>query len=458
MRKRNKWLVGVVLVITAIAATIFFGIKGFAASEAHRFLAERGVPVNQLTVASITTDKIILQDVSLGHDENFKAKSMTITRLSGTSLDQIKLRIEASGIGVHGVHNGKAWLLGGVENLWQEPAKPSDNKNMASITLTNGSINVEGSKNADITGVLRIASLNYQAKGLRALASTIEITPHVSERVTLLNIPFTIAQININNDEGALLAPLSAAGSMRHKLGSDLLTGTLKARDLNKILRIKGDITHSISKQQGKILLTSNKVNLGEAQKGQISFATLLPVIAASTPTPEMQLQMSSVLLYTPDGLQNMDGVLNVDNAQAGSLLKAALSKYGELSGRLKANIPFALTPDSWKINNGHIENIGPMKLALAGQKKQKKLENIANSIAGFLGKDIPAGALDAVNISTLKLALNSINNSGDVLLKGALNGHNPLLNRGVKININLTSNLNDMMRSLAASKLGVRP
>ena len=142
-----------------------------------------------------------------------------------------------------------------------------------------------------------------------------------------------------------------------------------------------------------------------------------------------------------------MDVNAKFDNAPVAKLLEKALGKGATLEGSIMGNIPITLTKDAWRINNARILNKGPMKLTMLGQAA-----GVVGGLLDMLGKKggDTARALQEVNVSTLDLTGNSTDNKGNMTLKGTVAGNNPVIGRGVQLNLNLTTNLRDLLRSMA--------
>lgn len=454
MKKRTKILLAIAVLLIVLGVVVVSAIRGFAADAARKFLKEKNVPVHTLSLESLTPNAITLRDIVLGEDKNFKAKNLIITRISGTSLENIRVRVEADGVEIHATHNGKDWALGGVEHLWQ-PGSNSDNNHAeqsASFDLVDGKLDVTGSLNADIEGIITAQALNYQAKGLNAALSKLQITPKVTGGAQQkLTVPFTVEKVTARNDKGLLITPLRAKGNIYHVLKSDALQGTVTATDLSQKLRVDSNIAHRLAASKGTVTFKTNQIAFGE-KEGTLSLAELLPAIAGKTPTPSMQFQTDGTLQYAANGLKTITGKVHFSRLQAAGLLAQALPNYGNLEGELKGDIPFTLTPDSWQIKNGTIENATPMKLSIL-KGNTDKVEELASNVAALFGKKIKVNNFDGVNISTLSLLLNSVNKQGDVSLRGKLNGHNPLLKRPVNLNVDLQTNLNNLLGTLSIKR-----
>lgn len=443
----KKIIITIALLLFVAALVVFFGLRSFAADEARKFLAEKGVPVQSLTLESLTPNTITLRDVVLGEDDNFKAKNLVITRLSGASLQTARIQVQADGIHLQAAHNGKGWLMGGVENLWQKPTsqkETGENAKQARFSLKNGTINMEGSLQADVQGVLTAQALHYAAKGMDAQITNLTVKPKMANQ-SRLRVPFTIQKIEARNEQGLLVAPLQANGTIYHTLGQQALSGDVVGEDLNKKIKLSGTIKHALDKSAGTVQYRTNAVPFGESG-ARLQLKELLPILAQSLPTPTLDFKTTGLLHYSGSGLETLDGKLLFNNLNAGTALAKALPGYGTLQGQLKGNIPFHLTPNSWHIKNGEISNQGAMKMAAIKGKKAEKIKSLASGIAGLFGKKVKIAAFDGVNISKLALGLNSLNDKGDLAVKGGLSGHNPLLKRPVNLNVDFNTNIKDLL------------
>lgn len=454
MRTRFKWLLVIVLVIGGLAAAIWYGFNAFATDEVRRFLAERDIPVQRLTIESITTKHIVLKDVSIGENGAVQAAAVTLTRLSGNNLNTMQVHLEGSGIELRGENTKDGWSFGGVERLFPKTENKETPKEItkASVHLSGVSIDAQGALTGDIKGTLNAGGMEYKNENDLLELSKVTLKPSLNSNARQVTVPFTIGSASFSRTEGKVFTPLSLSGTAHYALEANQLKSDFSGLDGTKKFKLTGTINHNVATGNGKVTIKTNDVALGDAG-GRLKFAQLLPTMDATRPTPTMRGQLASTITLGKEGYESVNGVLDIFSLEPGVLLADALGKNGTLDGKLKAKLPFNVTPKGWKISNGDVKNDGPMKLSMLQEKEQQ----VVSGLAGLLGKSIPQGALDTVNISSLDLNANSTDDQGEMVLKGKLQGNNPMLKRDVIININLSTNLMSMLKSLAATQIQPR-
>lgn len=448
MNARIKLLL-VIGVFAALAFAVWYGIRGFASDEVRKFLAERDIPVASLTIETLTPSMIVLKDVAIGEGSAVKAKSVTITRLSGTSIDTMQVQLDASGISINGKNTPKGWSFGGVERLFPSENKPASTKEIspASVAISDANLQAKGALAGDIAATLRAKRMAYTTDTDTLLLDGIVLKPDLASAKRLVTVPFTVDSASFSNIDGAVFTPLALKGTMRYALDAGNLKGDFSGVDATKKFRMNGTVDHMVATGKGTVSIATNDVALGSSE-GRLKLTDLLPMMDASRPTPTMRGKLQSTIALGKEGYESVKGTLDVFSLDSGALLQDALKGHGTLDGLLKASLPFTITPKGWKILDGHVLNDGPMKLALL--KDDKK--DIVSGIAGLLGKSVPEGALDGVNISVLDLQALSTNEEGDIVLKGKLKGNNPMIRKDVIINVNISTNLMDMLRSLSVT------
>lgn len=454
MRTRFKWLLVVVLVIGGLGAAVWYGFNAFATDEVRRFLAERDIPVQRLTIESITTKHIILKDVSIGEDGAVQASNITITRLSGNNLNTMQVQLQGTGISLRGENTKTGWSFGGVERLFPKEESNETPKEItkASVALSDVSIDAQGSLTGNIAGTLNAASADYKNENDHLALSKVTLKPSLNAASRTVTAPFTIGSASFARSEGKVFTPLALSGTANYALATNQLKSDFTGTDSTKKFKLTGTINHNAATGVGTVSAKTNNIAFGDTG-GRLKFSQLIPTMDAERATPIMNGALASTIKLGKEGYESVNGVLDVFSLEPGVLLKDVLGKNGNLDGKLKAKLPFTVTPKGWKINNGDVKNDGPMKLAMLQEKQQQ----VVSGIAGLLGKSVPQGALDTVNISSLDLAANSTNDQGEMVLKGKIQGNNPMLKRDVVINVNLSTNLMSMLKSLAATQLQTR-
>lgn len=454
MKTRFKWLLILIVVLGGAGTALWYGLNAFATDEARRFLAARDIPVERLTITSLTTKQIVLSDVAIGEGSAVKAQKVTITRLSGTDVNTMQLRVEGSGIDIRAKNTRNGWSFGGVERLFPRNERSASAKQIteASLHLSGVTLDAQGSLAGDIAGTLNASNFIYKNENDLLELNKLTMKPALNAQRGSVAVPFSVGSASFSGKDGMVFTPLALTGTMNYALASNQLKGNFSGRDGTKRFAMNGTIDHNLVSGTGVVKIKTNDIALGESAD-RLKLSQLLPTMDTSKPTPSMRGQLTSTITLGKDGYESVDGMLEVFSLESGALLSDALSGHGTLDGLLKAKLPFTITPKGWMIKNGDVINDGPMKLEMIKQKEAQ----VISGIAGLLGKNVPNGALDAVNISSLNLQAMSTDDQGEMVLKGKLQGNNPMLKRDVIININLSTNLMDMLKSLSAAQLQQR-
>ncbi|MBN8543752.1 MAG: YdbH domain-containing protein [Alphaproteobacteria bacterium] len=427
-----------VLIILALGAGWFFGTS-IAEKQVRAYLKGEGVPVESLSVSSIWFDSVTLSNVKMGKDTNVSIDSVTLMR---TEDKTYPYAMDASGLALKARVDGELVDLGGVEKLWQKQSFPANPAKPISISIkTDADLKSDGAK--AVSGLLDIAKLVVKQKDLETTLINTDVTIH-TEHGPQYKAPFTIDELNVVQNGTEVVAPLTVKGEVIYNPQTTLADVLARIDALDEKMQADVLAKYTVKAEQGTIQITTPELQLGE---GKLELSKLLPSAAKDTPTPDMSLVLKSVITLAKGDWQKMDVNATFDNAPVAKLLEKALGKGATLEGQIKGNVPITLTKQNWRINSARIVNKGPMKLTMLGEAA-----NVVGGLLDMLGKKggDTARALQEVNVSTLDLTGNSTDDKGNMTLKGTVAGNNPVIGRGVQLNLNLTTNLRDMLRSMA--------
>ncbi|MFZ4125972.1 MAG: intermembrane phospholipid transport protein YdbH family protein [Rickettsiales bacterium] len=432
-----------VLFVLTLGAGWFFGTS-IAEKQVRAYLKSEGVPVESLSVSSIWFDAVTLSNVKMGKDNNVSIDSVTLMR---TGDKAYPYAMDASGLSIKARVDGALVDVGGVEKLWQKQPFPTNPAKPIAIAIkTDADLKSDGGK--AVTGVLDIAKLIIVQKDLETTLRNTDVTIY-TEHGPQYKAPFVIDELTVAQGGEDVVAPLTVKGEVIYNPQTTLADILARIDALSGKMQAEMQAKYTVKSEQGTIQLTTPALQLGD---NKLELAKLLPSAAKDTPTPDMALTLKSIITLAKGDWQKMDVNAVFDNAPVAKLLEKALGKGATLDGAIMGNVPITITKDSWRINNARIQNKGPMKLTMLGQAA-----NVVGGLLDMLGKKggDTARALQEVNVSTLDLIGNSTDDKGNMTLKGTIAGNNPVIGRGVQLNLNLTTNLRDLLRSMAGGATG---
>jgi hypothetical protein len=427
-----------VLLVIALGAGWFFGTS-IAEKQVRAYLKAANVPVESLSVSGIWFDSVTLSNVKMGKDNNVSIDSVTLMR---TGDKAYPYAMDADGLVLKARVDGDVVDLGGVEKLWQKQPFPANPAKPISIAIkTDVDVKSDGGK--AVQGILDIAKLVLVQKDLETTLTSTDVTIK-TESGPRYKAPFTIDELTVIQNGAEVVAPLKLKGEAIYNPANSMANIAAHITALSDAMKADVKANYNVKAEQGTINIVTPVLELGE---DKLELAALLPVAAKDTPTPDMSLALNSVIALAKGDWQKMDVNAKFDNAPVAKLLEKALGKGATLEGSIMGNIPITLTKDAWRINNARILNKGPMKLTMLGQAA-----GVVGGLLDMLGKKggDTARALQEVNVSTLDLTGNSTDNKGNMTLKGTVAGNNPVIGRGVQLNLNLATNLRDLLRSMA--------
>lgn len=436
MKKLLKILL--VLLLLVGGAAWFFG-KSIAEKQVRAYLESQGVPVASLSVSGIWFNSVTISNVKMGKDNNVDIGSAT---LISTGDSEYPYAMDASSLKIKARVDGNLVDLGGVEKLWQKepfPAKPA--KPIAIDITTDADLKSDGGKG--VKGLIEVANLIVTQQDTQMTLKSGDFTIATNAGPSY-HVPFTIKELAVLQAGEQVIAPLKLKGTADYALASSVADVSANITALSDALKADVKANYTVKAEQGTIKITTPELELGS---GKLELAKLLPQAAKETPTPDMALTLNTVVSLSKGDWNKVDVDAKFDRAPVASLLESALGKGAKLDGELKGTVPITLTKNSWRINNARILNKGPMKLTMLGEAGAA-VGNLLDML-GKKGGDT-ARALQEVNVSQLDLTGNSTDDKGNLLIKGVIAGSNPALGRGVQLNLNLTTNLRDLLRSMA--------
>lgn len=435
-----KKIIKIILVLLVLGGLSgwFFG-KSIAEDQIKAYLAKKDVPVESLSVSAIWFDSVTLDDVKMGKDGNVEIDSATLIR---TGEKEYPYAMDASGLKLKARADGNLIDLGGVEKLWQKQAFPTNPAKPISLAIeTDADLKSDGGKKVE--GLIEIAKLTITQKGTDTNVKDADIDIKTFAG-PVYKAPFTIDELAISQQNTQVVAPLKLKGEAIYTLQSSLANLAANIEALKGDMKADVKANYNVKGEAGTINVVTPTLDLGD---GKLELAKLLPSAAKDTPTPDMVLALNSVITLAKGDWTKMDVDAKFDKAPVAKLLEKALGKGATLDGQIQGVVPITLTKDNWRINNARIQNNGPMKLTMLGQAA-----GVVGNLLDMLGKKggDTARALQEVNVSQLDLTGNSTDDKGNMTLKGTIAGSNPVIGRGVQLNLNLTTNLRDLLRSMA--------
>jgi hypothetical protein len=427
-----------VAIVLALGAGWFFGTS-IAEKQVRAYLKSEGVPVTSLSVSSIWFDAVTLSNVKLGQDNNVTVESATLMR---TGDKTYPYAIDASGLKLKARVDGDLVDLGGVEKLWQKQPFPTKPAKPIAIALHTDA-DVKGDGKQMVSGILEIATLTVSQQGLDTVVKSADVNI-VTENGPSYKAPFVIDTLTVVQQGAEVVAPLKVKGEAIYQPKTSVADILARLNALDGAMEADIHANYAVKSEAGTIKINTPVLQLGE---GKLELAKLLPQAAKDTPTPDMSLALKSIITLAKGDWQKMDVNADFDNAPVAKLFEKALGKGATLEGEIKGNVPITLTKDNWRINNAHMVNKGPMKLTMMGQAA-----GVVANMLDLLGKKggDTARALQEVNVSTLDLTGNTTDAKGNMLIKGTIAGNNPAIGRPVQLNLNITTNLRDLLRSMA--------
>ena len=430
----KKLLAGLgVLALLLVIAGWFFAAR-IAENRLRAYLLDHGVTVHSLHVARIWFDSVTLSDVALGEAKNVTARSLTLSR-TGDAAYPYALRAE--GLTVTGRAQGAVLDVGGVEKLWQKEPFPADAKTPTGFTLK-GDADISFSRSAALRGDILITNASARQGEFQVRLTKLEVTPTTLPG-PVYQLPFTLEQLTIISADAPVLAPLALQGNTQLDIPKAHADVTAALQDARKNFTATLAGSYALARDQGEVTLVTPTLRLG---KDALDLATLLPAHAADIVTPDMKLALNARLQLAQGDWEKLAVTAVFSDAPVASILAQALGKGATLTGLLEGKVPLTVTKAGWQLEAARITNQGPMKLSLLGSK--------AATLTDLLGKaGTDMRALHEINVSKLDAVASTIDAKGTTTLTGTVLGHNPLLNRPVQLNLNLTTNLNDLLRSM---------
>jgi hypothetical protein len=431
----KKFIYGSLALLGLILLAAWFFATNIAAEKAKSFLASKGVKVTSLEVSSLWFDSITVANLALGEAGNVTADSLTLTRTGDAAYPYA---IEADDLAIHGRAQGALVDLGGVEKLWQAEPFPASPPAPIAFSLATD-LDVATDAKALAKGLVAVAKLEVVqgTQQTTIINGDFNITTEDGPRYL---VPFTIDKLILAQSGEAIIAPLAVKGTLRHDQlnAATMLDASLadEAKHFTATLTGKYDG----KAEAGAATLTTPTLKLG---KGALELAQFLPTYAAEIATPPMKLALAANLTLAEGNWRELRGSATFSDAPVAAILEEALGKNAHLEGKIQGRVPMIITPEGWRIDNAQMQNQGPMKLSLLG--------NNAAALVSLLGKaGGNAQALQEVNVSALNFTANTTDDKGNLLLTGQVTGHNPLINRAVQLNLNITTNLKDLLRSMS--------
>ena len=442
-----------VLIIGFGAAAYF--IADIAEAEIHALLNEKGVPYHSIEVGGVSPTSITLENIVLGQDKEVTADSITIAYRGGTDLDSLRVNVDVENLGVVAQQHAKGWSIGGVEALWQ-PAGAALGPALATIQLQNTAMDITGNKAPEFSGEVMIGSLSFQQpKALVADVKNAKLTPALAGKQFTLG--YDIASLTTVMKDGAspkqITAPLAIKGMAKHMLGADELAHNSTITALKKAFSLAVKGTHRIAAGSGNA-----KVSLPDTDfaPNGLTFAALSPGYAAGVDTPDMRIAADVKAQYGRSAAPTLNGVLDIPRMPMIDIMAKSLGRGATMEGTLKANVPFTFrSAKNWRVENATIVNEGPVSLTLLPVKKEAA-RAISAIVAAVTKKPELAqvGEPNKINVRTLDLVLQSTNNQGGLRVSGAVAGDNPMFRNDVSMQVNFTTNLVDMLRSMGSAAL----
>lgn len=438
---------GILAALGIIIGVACYFLADIAQSQITHMLQQKNVPVASFTVSSVTPTSVTLSNVALGEKNALVAKSITLVYRGGTSLESLRLRIVTEGLQLQGKHYANAVRIGGVERLW-EPSGIEAGALKTRFSLQGDTdITVSADQYAD--GEITFKQLTLEQKELKVIATNGEIRPRVDAQE--VQVRYEIANVVAMQKSEAILAPLHVKGDAEMVVSNGEVKHhtTLHAVDLPFQAEIKG--MHIISTQAGTATLSVPETAFEPAG---LTFAALAPSAAKGVTTPPLKVKLASDVSYKAGGEMTLRGVLDVLGMPVGNIIASALGKGASMEGAIAGTVPFEWRGENnWRLKNAALANAGPMKLTLLPVPAE--VGGLVNALTAVLSKqNAPQGALNEVNVSKFTLSANSTDGQGNLLLKGAVEGFNPLLKRPVNLNLNLTTNLRDLLRSASQKSI----
>jgi hypothetical protein len=440
----KKFIYGMLALLGLILLAAWFFSTTIAAEKAKSFLISKGVKVTSLEVSSIWFDAITLSNLALGEAGNVTADALTLIRTGDAAYPYA---IEADNLRIHGRVQDALVDLGGVEKLWQAEPFPDLPPAPIAFSLTTD-LDVATDAEALARGLVSVATLEVTQGVLKTILINGDFNVTTEDGPRYL-VPFTVDALRFVQSDAPILAPLAVKGTLRHDQlnGATMFDASLADEAKHFTAALAGQ--YDGKAEAGAATLTTPTLTLG---KGALELVQFLPAYAADIATPPMQLVLAANLILAEGNWRELRANATFNDAPVAAILEEALGKNAHLEGKIQGRVPMIITPRGWRIDNAQMQNQGPMKLSLLG--------NNAAVLVSLLGKaGGNAQALQEVNVSALNLTANTTDDKGNMLLTGQVTGHNPLINRAVQLNLNITTNLTDLLRSMSgqvAKELGV--
>jgi hypothetical protein len=444
---RKHYIIGgaLLLLFLAIVAFIIASVfsKDMIEGRILRTLAEKNVPVKSMDIAAVGVGSVVLENLVLGNGDAVKARRITAHYVKGNALENLELDVDIEGLEISAQVQNGALVMGGVERLWQ-PQAPASGKPSADILLA-GDAKLTGGMHRPVEGTITLTAGSYSTAEMQLNITNATITPAYDATSTAMVMPFTVAEVSYLKNNLLQFTPVSLQGTAVHVLHSDDVSLDASLQDPSKKLTLSVKGNHALSSNRGSLDIANKEAVFGS---GALQFATLAPGIAADSSTPPMTLSHQSRLEYRAGALQVWRGTAAVNKLQPGGLIAKALGKDATLEGVADATVPFEITPQGWRIGGAAIQNEGLMVLKLISAGTSGAL----STIAGALGET--PQALDQINIDSLVLKALSTDSTGGMQVAGQIKGKNPIINRPVVLNINITTNIESLLKSLSSSTM----
>jgi hypothetical protein len=430
----KKLLLGLGIFLLLLAAASWFFATSIAENRARAYLAARDVPVASLTVRSLWFDAITLSDVALGQARNVTAASLTLSRTGDIAYPYA---IEAEDLKINGRAQGGLMDLGGVEKLWQRDPFPADASTSLAFTVK-GDAELELSDKGALRGLVAIAKATADQGEHQLTLVNLVMEPTTSPG-PIYHVPFTLDTLTIASVGAPLIAPLAARGEAQFSAPEGKANVTAALADARQHFTATLAGHYALASGEGEVTLATPTLTLGN---GALELASFLPTHAADLATPPMKLGLNARLILAQGGWETLSLNAAFSEAPVAAILEQALGKNARLEGQVEGSMPLTITRTGWQLDQARIRNQGPMRLSLLGGRAAA-----LTSILGKAGTD--ARALQEINVSSLDAVASTVDANGTMQLTGRVVGHNPLLNRPVALNLNVTTNLKDLLRSM---------
>lgn len=394
------------LAALAVGAYVWFSRLALAEQQLRALLAQHNIPVQELSVTSITTRSITLGELVLGEGDAVRAKGGTLHFAydwRGGKLGDASAEIE--GLELQAKLQGGVLTLGGIERAWGQ---------------------VEAGKGEVIgLGIGGNWTAQYRENG---------------------DLDATLAQglLTLVQEGQDMVLPLELSAQVEGREGTYKLRGDFA----NTKQKVQGDFTGSYAMATGRGTINWNTKPM-QFGADSLTFAKLSPAFAEGITTIPARLSLSGKVDLAP-GKWTVTPTLSILELPVDGLLAQVLGEGTVAKGSVKGTIPIRVTKGgAWRIEKSRLVNIGPMQLQLPADAAA------AQGLGQHPQAELVQQALSNLQIEKLTLDVMSTDNKGGVKLDWHFIGRNPELLGGKPVDLTLavTLNLQDMLNNLAQVK-----